>query len=225
MSVGNDIANVFEDVGAKVFINDTEGYDFIDAELNAQVTNPFIREHMLEGTLPYNTDIAPGDIIRFEITNHRYLIVNFIPDVFENEIVAISATLYKCNAFGKIYREQESQITTDVPMNLRHRRQVCWSFVDESFIVFTSALRGNTSEMLGTQDIGDITVKHNIAYLPASVQVRPKDRFYIDEDEYYLIGNVEKRRFNNVAVISLHQDTRHINYCSDEDEGSPGGDS
>ncbi|MFP4448500.1 MAG: hypothetical protein ACOCZ4_00350 [Bacteroidota bacterium] len=220
MSVGADIANVFKDVGAKVFINNTEEYDFIDAEVNAQVSNPFIREHMIEGTLPFNTNIKPGDIIRFETTDERYLIVNFIPDIFENQVVAISATLYKCNVFAKIYREQETQITDDVPMNQRHKRQVCWSKKNEGYFVFTSALRGNTSEMLGTQDLGDITIKHNMAYLPSSVQIRPKDRFYIDKDEYYTVGDVEKRRFNNVSVISLMTDTRHTNYCPDEDDSS-----
>ncbi len=217
MTVGNDLAEVFRDVGAKVFIDGTDEFDFIDAELNTQVSNPFIREHMIEGTLPYNTTIQPGSILHFEATDQRFLVVNFIPDVFENQSVSISATLYKCNMFGKIYREKETTLTEDVPMNLRHRRQVCWKKKGEGFFVFTSALRGNTSEMLGTQDFGDITIKRNIVYMSASVEVRTKDRLYVDENEYYEIGNVEKRRFNNVAVVSLHEDTRHVNYCSEEE--------
>lgn len=216
MTVGRDIAEVFRDVGAKVFINETSQYDYIDAELNTQVSNPFIREHMIEATLPYNTIIQPGNIINFEATQQRFLVVNYIPDIFENEPVAISATIYKCNVYGYFYREQEMPDNENLPMQFRHRRQVCWKLVDENYLVFTSALRGNTSEMLGTQHFGDIVVKRHIVYLPSSMDVKTKDRLYIDENEYYQVGNVEKRRFNNVAVISLHEDTRHVNYCSEE---------
>jgi hypothetical protein len=215
-SVGRDIAEVFNDVGAKVFINETPVFDFIDSDLNTQVSNPFIREHMIEATLPYDTIIQPGDIINFEATQQRFLVVNYIPDVFENEVAAISTTIYKCNVYGYFYREKEIAADDNTPMNLRYKRQVCWELVDQNYLVFTSALRGNTSEMLGTQDFGDIVVKRHIVYLPSSMNIKTKDRLYIDDTEYYQVGNVEKRRFNNVMVISLHEDTRHVNYCSGE---------
>lgn len=218
--VGEDIAEVFAEVGAKVWLERTGESAFIDYEMNAQVSNPFIREHMIEGTLPYNTNILPGDILRLDADEIRYLVVNYIPELFENEIVSISTTLYKCNVFGKFYKEVDVIPDENAPMSQRFSRQIAWQCVGESYVVFTSSLRGGTSEMLGTQDFGDIITKHNILYLPSNVEIKPKYRFYIDDDEYYQVGNVEKRRFNNVAVVSLTEDTRHNNYLSEPDDGS-----
>ena len=213
--VGEDIAEVFAEVGAKVWLERTGESAFIDYEMNVQISNPFIREHMIEGTLPYNTNILPGDILRLDAEEIRYLVVNYVPELFENEIVSISTTLYKCNVHGKIYKEVETTPDQNTPMSQRLSRQVAWEYVGESYVVFTSSLRGGTSEMLGTQDFGDIIVKHNIIYLPSNVEIKPKYRFYIDDDEYYQVGNVEKRRFNNVAVVALTEDTRHNNYIED----------
>jgi len=212
--VGADIAEVFEEVGAKFYIEGTDKYEYLDYGMNTQVSNPFIREHMIEGTLPYNTEIQPGDILRLDAQEIRYLVVNYIPEIFENEIVSISTTLYKCNVYGKFYEEVSQEFGAHLPVRERISRLVSWQLADESYVVFTSALRGNTSEMLGTQDFGDIITKHNIIYLPSSIDVKPKQRFYIDENEYYTVGNVEKRRFNNVAVVALTEDTRHNNYSS-----------
>lgn len=217
--VGPDIAEVFKEVGTKVWLNGTDQYEFIDYDLNAQISNPFIREHMVEASLPYNTIIQPGAIIRFDIVPYKFLVVNYIPEIFENQIIEINATLYKCNVYAYIYRENEEAVDETLPMTQRYSRRLCWQLVDETDLVFTSALRGNTSEMLGTQIFADIIVKNNIIYLPASFDIRTKDRIYFDDNDYYEVGNVEKRRFNNVAVASLAEDTRHNNYCGGASPG------
>lgn len=290
MSIGGDIKEVFSEVGCLVQIEGTELTEYIDYDFNVQVGNAFLREHMRNASFSYDTAIQAGNILYVPKNGERLLVVNFIPEMFEDEIATINSTLYLCNVFGKIYRETEDQdiivtfqqagfsvispnhgLVVGQKVNFRstgtlpsaistgteyyvvssladsfsisdtlggtaiefattglgtHKvykklyslhdltsKRMLWEEIGETHAVFTSSLRGNTSQVMERQDFADLLVKQNLLYIPDTVSIRPKDRFWLSEDEYYTVGNVERRRFRKCGVCDLTEDTRHINYA------------
>ena len=212
MAIGGDIREVLEEVGTLVQIEGTSTTEYIDYDFNVQVGNPFLREHMRNASFPHDTAISPGDILFVPNNGERLLVVNHIPEMFENSIVTINSTLYICNIFGKIFRE-EAEDTEGMSMHQRANRKMVWNEIGETYAVFTSSLRGNTSQIMDRQDFADLLVKQNILYFPNNVDIRTKDRFWVDASEYYTVGNVEKRRFNQCSVADLTEDMRHSNYA------------
>ena len=79
--VGLDIKDVLEEIGTSFTIlrpNSGElGTEYLDYEMNRQVTKPFIREYFLEIVLPQDTNVIGGDIIQFSDlgfgVHHLYL--------------------------------------------------------------------------------------------------------------------------------------------------------
>ncbi len=288
--IGSDIREVLEEVGTFVEIEGTALTEYVDYDFNVQVGNPFLREHMRSATLPHDTVIQAGNILYVPVNGERMLVVNFIPEMFENHIVTINSTFYKCNIFGIIYREEvvqdvvvtfnlNSVVIDSVGHGLENRqkvnfrssgtlpgvisagteyyvidseddsfsisetedgtaiefltvglgvhkvykqiytlqeltnRRMVWAEKDRTYAAFTSALRGNTSQIMDKQDFADLLVKHNLLYFPDNVDIRPQDRFWVSSNEYYTIGNVEPRRFNQCAVCDLTEDMRHNNYA------------
>ena len=74
----DDLASVFDEIGTLVEIVGSSPVvrEYIDVEQNAQVSNPFIREHFIEGTLKASTKIQPGSILKLVGKNLTYLVVN-----------------------------------------------------------------------------------------------------------------------------------------------------
>ena len=100
MSIGPDIKEVLTEVGTAYTIIRSAGNvagEYLDYELNAQVTKPFIQEFFLDASLSYNTALIAGDILEFNVAGTRYLLMNKTPETFENEVISYAAVLYKSN--------------------------------------------------------------------------------------------------------------------------------
>lgn len=210
MSIGADIKQVFAEVGTYVHVENSEVREFVDYDFNVQVGNPFLREHLRIGSFSHDTQINAGDVLYVPKNGERLLVVNYIPEMFENEIVAINTTLYKCNVYFRCYRE----VREEEESNLRGQanRSMVWSLVGEGHAAFTASLRGNISEISEYQTFGDFLVRQDTLFYSNAIHMRPKDRVVISDTEYYEVGNVDERRFNQCSVCMLNEDTRHNNY-------------
>ena len=58
------------------------------------------------------------------------------------------------------------------------------------------------------EPIGDITVDNMKLYVPHSYGVKTKDRYEVVSGEYYMIEKVIPRRYDNVDVCEVVEDTR-----------------
>lgn len=201
----DDLADVFAEIGTLVEIVGSSPVvrEYIDVEQNVQVSNPFIREHFIEGSLKASTKIQPGQIIKFVGKNLTYLVVNYSPELFEDDTVIISTTLYKCNVTVTVKRQ-----TSEVRDPVNRKLTPIWTDVVTTPAPITSALRGNPSDMNDYQPFLQYAVKEKIIYFPESIAPKAMDRVVLPSGEFYKISNVEYFRFNGVVVCDLEEDTR-----------------
>ena len=201
----DDLASVFEEIGTLVEIVGSFPVvrEYIDVEYNVQVSNPFIREHFIEGTLKAATNIQPGSILDFVGKNMKYLIVNYSPELFEDQPVIISTTLYKCNTVATVKRQTS---THRDPVTRQMVRP--WTDIFTLPAPITSALRGSPSDMNDYQPFLQYAVKEKIIYFPESYAPQVLDRVTLPNNENFKISNVEYYRFNGVVVCDLEEDTR-----------------
>lgn len=201
----DDLASVFDEIGTLVEIVGSSPVvrEYIDVEQNAQVSNPFIREHFIEGTLKASTKIQPGSILKLVGKNLTYLVVNYSPELFEDEAVIISTTLYKCNTTLTVKR-----LSGTVRDPVTRQMVPSWADVVTTPAPLTSALRGNPSDLNDYQPFLQYAVKEKVAYFPESIAPQVLDRVVLPNGQKYKVSNVEYFRFNGVVVCDLEEDTR-----------------
>lgn len=204
MSIGLDIKEVHAESGTSFTILRDDGD--ISGEwglfvLNRQITKPFIREFFLDGAMDYDTQLEAGDVIQRDTTGDRYLTVNKIPRLFENEVIEYSCTFYKSNVTGVLKRLGAQ--TADA----NYRKNPSWATVkDPCYALLTESLYGNNLQT--DLELGWLGLKANELYIPSSVGVLPLDRFLVSATDYFMVETVNRRRFNNVDVAILSEDTR-----------------
>ena len=206
MTIGTDLEEVLDEVGAAYTILRDSGNitgEYLDAETNAQVTKPFIREFFLEASLGHNTEAVNGDYLQFNITSDIYMVMNKTAEIFENSIIAYQVVLYKCNVSdGLILRPTNPDWDSD------YYRRTVWSTVKANAIfLLTSHLMGGELEEL---DLGEITLHQNEMIIPTSIGVQIMDRVKISDTEYYKVSSVKKRRFKDVDVLEVIEDVRPV---------------
>lgn len=204
-SLQDDLASVFEEIGTLVEIVGSSPVirEYIDVEQNVQVSNPFIREHFIEGTLKAATKITPGELLKMVGKNLTYLVVNHSPELFEDEVVIISTTLYKCNAVVTVQR----QSSTDRDPVTRQQTPD-WTDIVTTPAPITSALRGSPSDLKDNYDFLQFSTKEKVCYFPERIAPKVLDRLLLPSGDKYKISNVEYYRFNGVVVCDLEEDTR-----------------
>lgn len=201
----DDLASVFAEIGTLVEIVGSSPVvrEYIDVEYNVQVSNPFIREHFVEGTFKAETKIQPGSLLNFVGKNLTYLVVNHSPELFEDLVVIVSATLYKCNAVVTVLRQ-----TAEDRDPVTRKIGVVWEEVFTSPAPITSALRGSPSDLNDYQAFLQFQTKEKTTYFPESLAPKVLDRVRLANGDYFKISNVEYHRFNGVVVCDLEEDTR-----------------
>lgn len=214
MGLAEDLAQVFEEVGVLFTIEGTELQEHMDFEFNVQVSNPFVREFAVEGMFKSSTGVSGGTIINVHESGSRYLIVNFLPEMFGNVTIGYNASLYKCNVYGTVYRQE--QVNTEQRYNENYETNFQWVKQFETWAPFTTDIRGISSGLREEEGFTFVNVKEKNLYLPLSLDVKVGDRWYVSEDEYYKIDNVEKYRFNGAVICDVTEDTRGGTYASEE---------
>ena len=204
-SLAHDLADVFDEIGTVVEIYGTKPAirERIDVEQNIQISNPFVREHFIEGTLRAMTRIKPGDIVTILKTKTPYIIVNYSEEMFEDAAVVVSATLYKCNTTATIQRVKE-----EVRDPVTRQKTIVWDDICTIPAPITSALRGGVSGMNDFQPFLHYITKEKAMYFSEQNAPKVLDRIKITSGEIFRVTNVEYYRFNNVVICALEEDTR-----------------
>lgn len=203
--VGQDIKEVLRDVGVKIRIIRSTGNltgEYLKYTINAQVTKPFIREFFLDAIMSFDTDAISGDIIEVIPTSSRYILMNRTPYTLENEVIQYNSVLYKTNV--KIDVERPVEIRSDQTYLTRTTWEKVKSNVDA---LLTSPLFGVTLE---TEElVGLLGIDKGEMYVPTSYGIQRLDRIRITGTrEYYRVEAVKPRRFEDIDVLDVGEDTR-----------------
>lgn len=201
--IGIDIAEVFAELGVEITIlrSPVNLQEKIVYEVNALSANTFLREHLLNCSLAYNTNVVTGDIILFH--DCYYLVVNKTADDFENSIVEYSSTLYKCNmpSTAKLLRPNDTiNGTTFV--------------ITHNWTVITDLLYGVITQDKRTTRLDDEVSEGKQpvwvleCFIPSSNNAAIGDRIYLSSVESYRVQDIEYYRFPGVHVIYLVNDDR-----------------
>jgi len=205
MSLGPEIKDVLEQIGTSYMIlrpNSGElGTEYLDYEMNRQVTKPFIREYFLEFSVPYDSVVIGGDIIRFSDLR-CYLVMNKTPENFEDECLGYEGVLYKCNVSGELLRP-----SGEVWGSPSYRRPTVWTSAKlPAYGLITEKMFG--TDLIQDEELGQIGIEAHVLYLPTSYGAQPLDRYWAASGEYYKIEVVESRKFDGVDVCHLSEDSR-----------------
>lgn len=203
MTIGPDIDEAIEEVGtAFTVIRDSGNVtgEYLFFKPNQQVTKPFIREFFLEAWLVYNTSAVAGDIIEFNKTANKYIIMNLTPYLFENEIIKYDGVLYKTNVTATILRMSQFR-------NAQYHMETRWSVVKaDTDLLLTTALFGH--DLDSDEQIAMLGIERHEMYAPSSIGIKVHDRIKLSATEYFRVENVKKRRYQNVDVFDIGEDTR-----------------
>ena len=205
MSIQIDISDVLAEVGVEfsiIRLGTGSVYDdeYLTYTPNTQVTKPFVREHFLEVSFKSDTSVLGGDILTFTVSGDSYLVMNNTPDFFEDEIIRYLAVLYKTNVTIAIQRAQNTTVGYNTT----------FGFTTQSSGVkalLYAPLFGNTGEV--DDDIGSYSKDRQELYLPVGYSTKENDRILVSgTTESYKVETVILRRFPNIAVVRLGEDTR-----------------
>jgi len=204
MGIGVDISDVLSEVGSVfTIIRASENItgEYGEITVNRQITKPFIFNYFKELTLQYDTQAVPGDILEFETTGSRYILMAVNTEEFENEIVTHEGVLYLANVSGELLRPSET--TRDA----RYRTtQVFTEVSADVYALETESLFGNTLET--DQQLGMIGLRKDELYIPSSAGVLVGDRYQPASGEYYKVEVVKRRNFAGVDICELVEDNR-----------------
>lgn len=205
--LGPDIKEVYTELGSDIsIINRTPiiTNQKVIYEINAQGTKPFIREHHLDCTFPYDTSIETGDIVMMTSTGRYYMIMNKTPELFENNVVEYSGVLYYCNMPLTAHIVRPVEVRDAETYNMISG----WTVVEDSPLyglmsdrLFGSALE--TSARVGQDQLWRIDL-----YLPKWYDIQPLDRLIVSSTEYYKVETIESYNFPGSVVALLVEDTR-----------------
>jgi len=216
--LGADIREVYDELGAithivnRIPVVTTERILY---DLNAQATKPFIREHFLDATLPQDTSITTDDVILIVETGKNYLVMNKTPEMFEDSIVEWNAVLYSCNLVST------ACILRPVEVRVGYNMTTSWSVIAEAPIygLMSDRLFGSEIDQ-HTASVGQEAVWRVDLYLPKFYGIKPLDRLYLTDTEYYKVESVQNYNYPGVCVALLVEDTRpFVEVVADDEYG------
>lgn len=213
--LGPDIDEVYEELGALVSIVNRSPVvtgQRVLYDINAQATKPFIREHQLDASFPYDTLITTNDVIKIIVSDCHYMVMNKTPELFENEIVEWSSVLYLCNI----------PTTAHVVRPVEVRNSQSYNMISGWQVLIDSPMYGLLSDRIFGTEIeqqskggGQFPIWKITLIAPKYYAVKPLDRLIITETEYYKIEAVESYYYPGMNQILLVEDTRSISTIID----------
>jgi len=205
MAIGESIKKALAKVGSAYTIIRDAGnisgeyaiYDYVQ-----QATKPISLEHFRKADLSYDTDVVVGDVIDFEETSERFLIMNMLPDLFKNDTIVYGGIFYKCNiSSGELLRPSGEVWGSD------YHKETQWEGIkDNCDAMQVAALYGNSLE--DDEELALLQLRKDELYIAHSIGVQSMDRFQPVSGEYYQVSTVETRRFPGVDVAILEEDHR-----------------
>lgn len=203
-SIGESIKSVYRKIGTGItVIRDTGNVsgEYIDSDTNKQVTKPFVAEFFRNASFPYDTDLITGDIIQFDITFDRYMVMNKSPEMFANTIAEHAGVLYKCNVSGEILRP-----SGELRDSQYHTAQAFDTIREDCFGLLTEPLYAG--ELETEEELGLLGIEKEELYVPASYDIRVLDRYQSMSGEYYMVTTIRKHKYQGCVVAVLEEDLR-----------------
>lgn len=205
MSIQRDIADVIAEVGISFSIERLgvaipNVKEYMTYTSNAQVTKPFVKEHFLEVAFISSTAVVPGDVVTLTSTSDSFLVMNSLPEFFEDEVIKYSGVLYKTNVVLNILRAQNTTVGYDTT----------FSFVEQHADVkalMYAPLFGNTDKI--DEEVGTYSLDKNELYIPVGYGLKEMDRIHLTcTNENQQVDVIIPRRFPAINVCQLSEDTR-----------------
>jgi len=211
-SLGPDIKEVYEEEGASIsIVNKTPivtGQKIL-YDINAQGTKPFIREHHIDCSFPYDSLVSVGDVLLMEKTNLNYMVMNKTPDLFENNIVEWLGVIYLCNLpiTASIVRPVEVR---DKSMSSPDGYGVVngWQVIADSPIYGLLSDRAFGTTLEDTVQEGPDIIRKIDLYIPKFYDIKPLDRLIVSPTEYYKVSSVQDYEYPGCSLVLLEEDTR-----------------
>jgi hypothetical protein len=208
MTIGPDIKEAIVEVGISYTIIRDAGNvtgNYMTYKPNEQVTKPFIREYFLEGQITYDSPLVAGDIIEFDTTGDRYIVMHFTPTLFENVVIRYESVLYKTNVKATILRPGERRNPNTYLM------ETYWETVKSNVdLLLTTPLFGQDLET--EQELGMLGVESHEIWCPSSYGFQNLDRIKITAGigvgDYWRTEAVRKYRFEACDVVKVGEDVR-----------------
>lgn len=204
MTIATDLKEVLQDVGTEIRVIKPDGKVFkgehIDLESSTAV-NSFVRAFYLEGTLTADSVAVAGDIIEMVVTGHKYLVATKVPEIFENAVTSFNATLYRCNVTLDILR-----LAAGSAWDANYQLVNGWQPVKTGIPALLTDDAG--TEIDADRDVGKLGIFDNVLYISAFTGIKTADRVFVSEDEYYMVREIRKRKYEDVWVCTLSEDTR-----------------
>jgi hypothetical protein len=124
--------------------------------------------------------------------------------LFENAPVDITVPACRCNVYGSLKR-------LSMAINADYIKVPTWTdvTVEPLRALQYEEKSGNFQEIEGS--IMGFTKEQHSLFLPSAVPVQVDDRWYSSHsnlNEYYRISSIDTRRFDNVSICALEEDTR-----------------
>jgi hypothetical protein len=203
--IGEDIKEVIEELGTSVYISRPNGVNFLEKIDMVEYPNSsteFIRQNFATFTLVHDTRIVAGDIV--EVKTVPYIATRITPSYFEDELVDITATLYRCNVTGTLQRLTET------------RNPTTYVTVPTWTAQYTGVRALQHEGRLGNALVmqNDIMALSDFAhslFIPNYITVIVGDRWYpfgVSVAEYYRVTKIERKRLDGVWICELQEDTR-----------------
>ncbi|MCE5226092.1 MAG: hypothetical protein LLG05_09585 [Porphyromonadaceae bacterium] len=206
--LGPDIKEVYDELGVDITIinRDNITEEKILYDINSQATKPFIREHHLDCTFHYLTNLNVGDVFQVTETELCYMVMNKTPELFENNTVEYNGIIYLCNipTTAHILRPIEQRDLTSYDMING------WTVLENAPVygVLSDRVFGSQIEEGQLIQGGQTQVWRIDCYLPKWYDVKPLDRLVISPTEYYKIESIQSYYYPGAIVALLTEDTR-----------------
>lgn len=203
MSIGDDIKEVFAEVGCVCILvkpDGTEVSSFFDIEANPFHSTVFIRQNCYEAIFAYDLNVESGDIVRFD--NGSTLVMNMKPEYFENGHVVKNAYLIHCNTTtGVLSRKNTARV--------EYRAKNDWGTpIHENVTGLQFASTTDTSKEL-VDDYFHVEKENHHLYIPAHLDVKVGDRWQRSPDGNPLeIQTITDRKYEGIHFCRLMLDER-----------------
>lgn len=201
MSIGEDIAEVFAEVGTPCEIIKANGSiipAYFDVETNPFHSTTFIRQNCINSIFPYDTDIEHGDVVKF--TGRYALVMNAPPELFQGAMVVKNCYLVNCNtSTGMIYRKQIDR--TD------YRASADWGFALFEDVCALHYAGTIDAPIELVEDVARIEKEKHTLFLPAHLDIRVGDRWLLTpSSKPYQISAFTDRRYEGLHLCTIIKD-------------------
>ena len=204
-TIGADIKEALADAGGAFTILREAGNvsgEYGTYQPTSQATKPITLEHFRHGALSYDTEVVAGNVIEFDETSERFLIMNKLPMLSGDAITKHEAVFYKCNIANGVLSRPSGEVRDD-----QYHKETVWDPIKtDCDAMQVAALYGNSLD--DEEEMALIGLRRDEVYLPHSVGAQALDRFQSASGEYYMIDTVEARRFPGVDVLMVQEDHR-----------------